>query len=113
MMVYAKQIKKTYHRLLNLNDQIDFEMDEKKTIEKIQNKNVRAIMSAYWSVVTCIYLCVSFLTFRWELTWLIWPIAAAVNTIIRAIYTVNDGEKKTEKASEKETEKNVERFYED
>ncbi len=113
MMVYAKQIKKTYHRLLNLNDQIDFEEDEKKSIEKIQNKNVRAIMSAYWSVVTCIYLCVSFLTFRWELTWLIWPIAAAVNTIIRAIYTVNDGEKKTEKASEKETEKNVERIYED
>ena len=109
MMVYAKQTKKAYHRLLNLNDQIDFEEDEKRSIEKIQNKNVRAIMSAYWSVVTCIYLCVSFLTFRWELTWLIWPIAAAVNTIIRAIYTVNDGEKKTEKTSEK----NVEKIYEE
>ena len=109
MMVYAKQTKKAYHRLLNLNDQIEFEMDEKRSIEKIQNKNVRAIMSAYWSVVTCIYLCVSFLTFRWELTWLIWPIAAAVNTIIRAIYTVNDGAKKTEKTSEK----NVEKIYEE
>ena len=113
MMVYAKQTKKAYHRLLNLNDQIDFEEDEKRSIEKIQNKTVRAIMSAYWSVVTCIYLCVSFLTFRWELTWLIWPIAAAVNTIIRAIYTVNDGEKKTEKTSEKETGKNVEKIYEE
>lgn len=113
MMVYAKQIKKTYHRLLNINNQIDFEMDEKKSIEKIQNKKVRAIMSAYWAVVTCIYLCVSFLTFRWEITWLIWPIAAAVNTIIRALYTVNDGAKRNEKAFEKETGKNVERIYED
>ena len=95
MMVFAKSMKKTYHRLLNINEQIDFEEDEKKSLEKITNKNVRVIMSAYWSVVTCIYLCVSFLTFRWEITWLIWPIAAAVNTIIRAIYSVKNEEEKT------------------
>ncbi len=91
MMVYGKQLKKTYLRLLNINEKIDFEED-KPSVSRIQNKTVRAIMSAYWSVVTCIYLCVSFLTFRWELTWLIWPIAAAVCTIIKAIYSTNDSE---------------------
>ncbi len=99
MMVYSKQLKKTYLRLLNINEKIDFEED-KPSVAGIQNKTVRAIMSAYWSVVTCIYLCVSFLTFRWEITWLIWPIAGAVCTVIKAIYSTNDNT--SNKKSERE-----------
>jgi len=70
----------------------------------IENKNVKVILSAYWSVVTCIYLCVSFLTFQWHITWLIWPVAAAIHTIIKAIYAVEPSEKENKKSVEKEDE---------
>ena len=89
MIVYAKLLKKSYVNILNINEQIDFAEDRKKSVDKISNPTVRAVMTAYWSVVTCIYLCVSFLTFEWHITWLIWPVAAAVRTIIQAIYTTN------------------------
>lgn len=99
MMVYAKLIKKSYLRLMNINEKVDFK-EEPYSPSKIQNKTVRVIMSVYWSVVTCLYLCVSFLTFRWHITWLIWPIAAAVHTIIKAIYATGNENKKEMKERE-------------
>ena len=32
-------------------------------------------MGVYWSAWTVIYLAVSFLTKRWDMTWIIWPVA--------------------------------------
>lgn len=84
LMVYAKSVKRTIVNLLKLNDQIEF-TEKKETV--IKNKTVNVIMSVYWTIVVCIYLCVSFLTFKWEITWIIWPIAAVANTIIKAIYS--------------------------
>lgn len=84
LMVYAKSVKKSIVNLLSLNDQIDF-TEKKETV--IENKTVNVIMSVYWTVVTCVYLCVSFLTFKWGITWIIWPVAAVANTIIKAIYS--------------------------
>ncbi len=92
LMVYAKLMKKAYLKLLNINEKIEFDVP-KPAVEKIQNKTVRVILSVYWSVVTCLYLCISFLTFRWSITWLIWPIAVAVHSIIKAIYSVKEEDK--------------------
>ena len=94
LIVYSNTMKRTFSRLLGINDQIDFVEPEEKKVGKIKNPTVRAIMMCYWPVVTCIYLCVSFLTFKWHMTWLIWPIAAAVNTIIIAISKANEESKK-------------------
>lgn len=47
-----------------------------------ENPVVAAIMSVYWSTVTCIYLCWSFITFDWGITWIIWPIAAIINSLV-------------------------------
>ena len=95
MMVYAKSMKRAYHRLLNINDNVDFEEETNtNSIENIPNTTVRVLMSVYWSVITCIYLSISFLTFKWHMTWLIWPIAAAVNSIIKAIYSIDDSKKR-------------------
>lgn len=41
------------------------------------------IMDVYWQTVTCIYLCISFLTFDWYMTWIIWPVAACIYAIIK------------------------------
>jgi len=85
MIVYAKSMKEAYHKLLKLNDNYDFEEEPVET-KSYHNKSLAAFMSVYWISVVCIYLCVSFITFHWEITWLIWPIAAVANAIIRAIY---------------------------
>ena len=104
LIVFSSYLKRTFARLLGINDRTDFVESEEKRVEKIHNKTLRAIMSAYWSIVTCLYLCISFLTFKWHITWLIWPIAAAVNSVIFAIAKVNE---------EKKDDSSVRRTYED
>ncbi|MBR2779694.1 MAG: hypothetical protein IKD85_05945 [Firmicutes bacterium] len=39
-------------------------------------------MPVYWPTVTCIYLIISFLTFHWWSTWIIWPVAAIIHKLI-------------------------------
>lgn len=49
-------------------------------------KYARKVGSIYWSVVTAIYLLISFLTMRWEITWVIWPVAGILSTVVEAIF---------------------------
>ncbi len=51
-----------------------------------KNATISQIMSIYWPTVTCIYLCWSFLSFDWHITWIIWVIAALVQQLIRAVW---------------------------
>lgn len=46
----------------------------------------RKVGKIYWSVVTAIYLLISFLTMRWEATWVIWPVAGILSTVMEAIF---------------------------
>lgn len=43
---------------------------------------VAAIMSVYWPTVTCLYLIWSFITFDWWISWVIWPIAGIISSLI-------------------------------
>jgi len=47
--------------------------------EKALSKRVSPYAGAYWLVVTAAYLAVSFLTMRWDVTWVIWPVAAVAH----------------------------------
>lgn len=49
------------------------------------SKTAARIMPVYWQTVTCIYLCWSFLSYDWHITWIIWPIAALVQQIIKTL----------------------------
>lgn len=53
--------------------------------EHYSNKTVEAIMSVFWPTVTCLYLIWSFLSFDWQITWIIWPIAAIIHTLVKNI----------------------------
>lgn len=108
LIVFSNSVKTTYSRLLGLNDRTEFEESDEKKVEKIKNPTVRAIMTCYWPIITCIYLCVSFMTFQWHMTWLIWPIAAALFSVVIAFAKANDEKQKAEKSEKKET-----RVYED
>ena len=54
--------------------------------ENAKNGNIAGI---YWALVTAGYLAYSFLTMKWDRSWIIWPIAGvlygAIVTILRAV----------------------------
>ena len=49
---------------------------------RYENETLTKWMSVYWPTVTCVYLIISFLTFHWWSTWIIWPIAAIIHKLI-------------------------------
>ena len=59
-------------------------------INKAASKKVSKVAGIYWALVLAGYLAWSFITMKWEITWMVWPISAivfgAVACIIRAIY---------------------------
>lgn len=52
---------------------------------KIENKRNERITGIYWGLAVIIYLASSFLTGRWDLTWIIWPIAGVGSGLMAAI----------------------------
>ena len=42
-------------------------------------------VGAYWCAVTAGYLLWSFLSMRWDFTWLVWPVAAVAFAAIHAV----------------------------
>ena len=57
------------------------------TEESSQKKQVfKAISSALWAITVVIYILISFTTFMWHITWVIFLIAAAINSIIKAVF---------------------------
>lgn len=53
------------------------------------NRIADSVGSVYWMIVVAIYLAISFITNRWDTTWIIWPVAgvifAAVVTVCRVV----------------------------
>ena len=58
--------------------------------EEKNNTLLRAIAPVYWTVATAIYLGWSFLTNRWDITWIVWVIAGVLygglSTILRELH---------------------------
>ena len=93
LMVYASGRYNTYKKLLHLNSEETIGGTYTGSRDKdltYSNNTVRIIMSVYWPSITCIYLCISFLTFRWGITWLIWPIAGVVRRLLESIYCTSE-----------------------
>ncbi len=55
-----------------------------KTQKKARRGNQTA-ETAYWSVVTGIYLLVSFLTFSWYITWMVWPVSGCLFPLYKLV----------------------------
>ncbi len=78
LIVYANSASKGFDILLRLNDMttISGGYGEPAPSEvKYISKTAETIVVCYWPVIVSLYLIVSFLTFRWDLTWIIWPVA--------------------------------------
>lgn len=55
---------------------------------KNENRRNETAMGIYWMSATAIYLAVSFLTNRWDITWVIWPVAGVGCGILAAVLKV-------------------------
>lgn len=75
----------------------DYDNDDRRLKKEIASSNDKvmvAVKSIYWPAVTAIYLCVSFFTFRWDISWIIWPIAAIIFSIFKTVMMLRcDNEK--------------------
>ncbi|MDE6434745.1 MAG: permease prefix domain 1-containing protein [Lachnospiraceae bacterium] len=86
LIVFTSNRIAGYHSLLALNAKETIGSthvpESAKEIE-YTNETVAAIMSVYWQTITCIYLCVSFISYDWHITWIIWPVASILHSILK------------------------------
>jgi hypothetical protein len=84
LFIMAGMRESAYKNLLNDTAKDD---TDKKEGNKMMNGTGKKVISVFWPTVTCIYICWSFITFDWGITWIVWPIAAAVKALLVAIFS--------------------------
>ena len=52
---------------------------------RARKRNNRKYSGIYWGIVVAAYLAVSFLTYRWDMTWIIWPVAGVLFGVVGEI----------------------------
>ena len=95
LIIFSGAKDAAYDRLLSLNDVKtmagDFE-PVKKSRKNYVNEYAKDFMSMYWKIVLCIYRILSFSSFNWGSTWLIWPIAGIIHKPLQSILMEKRGE---------------------
>lgn len=87
LIINSNYIEKLYNKLLAANPSNTVGSTYRKNSGRLVYKNevLGVFMSLYWGLITCIYISISFLTFAWHITWIIWPIAAVIKNLIDVI----------------------------
>lgn len=70
LIITAGVVKEAYSQILGEGE---YSGEYKKGNEKVDR-----VASVYWPLVTAIYLGYSFITMKWYISWVIWPIAGLV-----------------------------------
>lgn len=88
LIISSEGQKRAYLKLLSLNGKDTVGGNQFFSQKQLYYNEpvVDAIMSMYWQTVMCLYLSWSFLTFSWMTTWIIWPVAAIINLLIRQVF---------------------------
>ncbi len=85
LIVYSSKIRSGYEILMQLNDVNTISgtyINQNVKPVRYKNKTAQTIVEIYWPVATCLYLILSFLTFRWDLTWIIWLVAGIMHRAV-------------------------------
>lgn len=85
LFVWSGMIYGSYQKLLEEGD-----YTREKKLENKKNKNLSTV---YWCTMTAIYLGVSFLTGKWEITWVIWPCAGVLYAAVRGLASMLRGKR--------------------
>lgn len=89
MIVLSSMKNKAYTILLDVNDRHTVSggyVNYENRATHYESTTVEAIMSVYWPTITCIYLIWSFVTLSWWISWIIWPVAGVIHTLIKNLY---------------------------
>ncbi len=76
----AEQGKESETMGETIGKEIEKSLDKKEEVKYI-SPVAEFIMDVYWPTVICLYLCSSFITFKWGLTWIIWPAAGILHRV--------------------------------
>lgn len=80
LFVSVGMIAGSYDKLL---EEGDYTKEKKE-----QNKNNAPIAAIYWCLVTAGYLAASFVTNRWDMTWIVWPVAGVLYGALAGILEI-------------------------
>ena len=73
------------------NISVDDDDDEKSQFASMDTwRTYRTISSVAWSTATVLFLLISFTTFYWHITWIIFPITAVILGIFRTILQIKE-----------------------
>jgi len=89
MIVLSQSINSSYNNLLKLNSSSTVSgnyVPSQHPETKYITSAAATVMSVFWPTITCFYLIWSFLSFDWWCTWIIWPIAAIIHTILNTAF---------------------------
>lgn len=91
LLVYSAVTMKGLEKMkkLNTDDTVAGTYSNDAVEPEYISPTARIISKIFWPVIACVYVAVSFLTFRWDITWVIWPVAAVVGTILNTTLKVN------------------------
>lgn len=77
LFVKSGVIHGCYEKLLQQGEYTDSEKRAKRRLELVS--------TIYWCGVTALYLLISFVTFEWHRTWIVWPVAGVSYAIVEAV----------------------------
>ena len=77
LLVDASALRGSFQRLLREG--------EYNPVWKERNRKSQRISGFYWPLITAVYLGASFITMRWDITWIIWVVAGLVWAAIAAL----------------------------
>lgn len=60
----------------------------RENVEK--EKKASGFSGFYWPIIVAIFLAISFITDNWEMSWIVWPVAALVYVAIKSILRNRD-----------------------
>lgn len=83
LLIYDHMTKPHYRKV---DDSIVEEFKEWKDQTDSDRRAMKALSSALWSIITVIYIIISFWTMAWHITWVIFLIGAAVEGILKAVF---------------------------
>jgi len=75
----------------NKQDSMVGEFREWQSDNKERKQMRKAISSALWSIVVVVYLIVSFWTFAWHITWIIFIIGCVIESLINIFFQIKKG----------------------
>ena len=69
-------------RMEQFGESVEKDMEKRENIKYI-SPVAECFMDLFWPTAICLYLCASFVTFQWGLTWVIWPVAGILYAVLR------------------------------